>query len=72
MTRSCRYEPDLNATYRELAHAYLGHGQPVSDLNVAKNNEMEADRQVIRWGFEKELKASPHNYLFGSGIVNVF
>jgi hypothetical protein len=56
----------------ELAHAYLGHGQPVSDLNVAKNNEMEADRQVIRWGFEKELKACPHNYLLGNGVANVF
>ena len=56
----------------ELAHAYLGHKQYVPSLSVAKNHEMEADQQVIKWGFEKELRANPDNYLFGNGIENTF
>jgi hypothetical protein len=31
--------------------------------------EKEADRKVIEWGFEKELRATPHNYLFGTGLL---
>jgi hypothetical protein len=47
----------------ELAHLFFEHDAQ-SDL-CAKENE--ADRKVIEWGFEKELRATPHNYLFGSG-----
>jgi hypothetical protein len=47
----------------ELAHLFFEHDAQ-SDL-CAKENE--ADRKVIEWGFEKELRATPHNYLFGTG-----
>ena len=49
----------------ELAHLFFEHDAQ-SDL-CAKENE--ADRKVIEWGFEKELRATPHNYLFGIGLL---
>ena len=45
----------------EMAHAFLEHKAGGLD------NELEADRQVVRWGFEKELRAIPDNYLYGTG-----
>ena len=48
----------------ELAHAFLDHDLSQED----KAKEIEADRQAIKWGFEKELRATPYNYLFGSGF----
>jgi hypothetical protein len=47
----------------ELAHLFFEHDAQ-SDLCKKEN---EADRKVIEWGFEKELRATPHNYLFGTG-----
>jgi hypothetical protein len=46
-----------------LAHLFFEHDAQ-SDL-CAKENQ--ADHKVIEWGFEKELRATPHNYLFGTG-----
>jgi hypothetical protein len=53
----------LYTIVHELAHLFFEHDAQ-SDL-CAKENE--ADRKVIEWGFEKELRATPHNYLFGTG-----
>lgn len=64
-------EPKEIVTYtvaHELAHVYLGHKQYVADLSIAKQNELDADQQVIEWGFKDELLSTPHNYLYGSGI----
>lgn len=75
LSSSVTDSPSSEATYtiaHELAHAYLGHLQLSANLSDAQNNEMEADRQVIKWGFEKELRACPDNYLFGAGIRNIF
>ena len=47
----------------ELAHLFFQH----DGGGRACEQEKEADRKVIEWGFEKELKATPHNYLFGTG-----
>ena len=47
----------------EFAHVYLGHKQLTDDPYV----ELEADKQVIAWGFENELRKSGSSYLYGSG-----
>jgi len=49
----------------ELAHLFFEHDRG----GRACAQEKEADRKVIEWGFEKELKATPHNYLFGTGFL---
>lgn len=45
----------------ELAHCFLEH-----PILGAGECELEADKQVIKWGFEKELRATPWNYLYGN------
>jgi hypothetical protein len=68
-------EPRSVAIYtvaHELSHAFLGHRQHSNSTDAILEKEREADRQVIAWGFEKELKETSHNYLFGSGIQDVF
>ena len=53
----------------ELAHLFFEHDAQ-SELSA---KEEEADRKVIEWGFEKELRATPHNYLFGTGhLLKIF
>jgi Zn-dependent protease with chaperone function len=45
----------------EFAHVFLGHYDRTKWRGG--EGEAEADRQVIRWGLERELKASPSAYL---------
>ena len=56
----------------EIAHAFLGHDSLVRSIEDARNKEIEADTLVIKWGFEKELRACPDNYLYGLGMANTF
>lgn len=49
----------------ELAHALLEHGS--GDMS---EQELEADSQVLKWGFKEELKKTPFNYLTGDGLSN--
>tara|TARA_B100000315_G_scaffold220978_1_gene224045 strand:+ start:364 stop:882 length:519 start_codon:yes stop_codon:yes gene_type:complete len=56
----------------ELAHAFLEHSLGVDSLDIAKEREIEADKKVIEWGFENELKKTPYNYIYGNGIKNIF
>lgn len=49
----------------EFAHVFLGHA--TNDINADKECEKLADRQVIEWGFEEELKKTPYNYIYGEG-----
>jgi len=56
----------------ELAHAFLGHGITGGSMDMLREREIEADQQVIKWGFEKELKADPDNYIYGNGLENTF
>jgi len=52
----------------ELAHLFFEH----DGGGGAYEQEKEADRKVIEWGFEKELRATPHNYLFGTGFLEKY
>ena len=55
----------------ELAHAYLEHSRHVgvSKKEEIREREDEADKQVIKWGFESELKETPWNYIYGEGSI---
>ncbi len=58
-------KPPAEITYiiaHEFAHVFLGHA--TNQINVDKGCEKEADRLVLKWGFEEELKASPFNYIY--------
>jgi len=60
--------PEWEITYtiaHEFAHVFLGHA--TNDINVDRECEKQADRQVIEWGFEEELKKTPYNYIYGEG-----
>ncbi len=56
-------EEILYTIAHELAHLFYEH----DGGGRACEQEKEADRKVIEWGFEEELRATPHNYLFGTG-----
>ena len=49
----------------ELAHLFFEH----DGGGRACAQEKEADKKVIEWGFEKELRGTPNNYLFGTGLL---
>ena len=51
----------------EIAHAYLEHPNAASKVEKSSKREIEADRQVIKWGFESELRHTPFNYIYGTG-----
>ncbi len=47
----------------EFAHVFLGHA--TNRAGSGERDEVEADKKVIEWGFEKELKSSSFNYIYG-------
>ncbi len=51
----------------EIAHVYLEHPKTASKLQKLTEKEIEADKQVIKWGFESELRQTPFNYIYGIG-----
>ena len=57
--------PPHEITYiiaHEFAHVFLGHATNIAEQSA--ECEVEADEQVIEWGFEEELKKSPFNYIY--------
>ena len=46
----------------EFAHVFLGHA--TNQAEQSTECEIEADEQVIQWGFEEELKGSAFNYIY--------
>ncbi len=51
----------------EIAHVYLDHPKTASKLEKFSEKELEADKQVIKWGFESELRQTSFNYIYGTG-----
>lgn len=51
----------------EFAHVFLGHA--TNQSNVDRGCELQTDKQVIKWGFEEELKETPYNYICGKGAI---
>jgi hypothetical protein len=61
-----------NAIYdiaHELAHVYLEHTQSSSGKEEFYQREIDADKQVIKWDFENELRQTPYNYIYGEGTI---
>jgi hypothetical protein len=62
--------PEESAIYiiaHELSHAYLNHSM-LADTEDSRRREIEADEQVIKWGFANELNSEPDNYIYGNGL----
>ena len=51
----------------EIAHVFLEHPKTASKFEKFSEKEIEADKQVIKWGFESELRQTPFNYIYGKG-----
>ena len=54
----------------ELAHVYLEHskfGGAVLSKEDNNKREIDTDKQVIKWGFESELRKSKNNYIYRNG-----
>ncbi len=67
VTRSCRYEPDLNATYRELAEHYEAVIIPARVARPRDKAKVESGvLQVERW----VLAPLRHRTFFGLGELN--
>ena len=65
-------EPKEHALYsiaHELAHVYLEHTQSSSGKEEFYQREIDADKQVIKWDFENELRQTPYNYIYGEGTI---
>lgn len=65
-------EPKNHALYsiaHELAHVYLEHTARSSGKEESFQREGEADKQVIKWDFENELRQTPYNYIYGQGTI---
>lgn len=45
----------------EFAHVFLDHYLPARWRG--RESEVEADRQVVKWGFERQLRQTSSNYL---------
>ncbi len=57
--------PPHEITYiiaHEFAHVFLGHA--TNEMRLDEQCEIEADEQVVKWGFEEELKGSSFNYIY--------
>jgi hypothetical protein len=40
----------------------------LADTEDSRRREIEADEQVIKWGFANELNSEPDNYIYGNGL----
>lgn len=65
-------KPKTNAIYdiaHELAHVYLDHTAFALSHEEFPQREIEADKQVIKWNFEMELRQTPYNNIYGEGRI---
>jgi Zn-dependent protease with chaperone function len=61
----CEPHEILYIIAHEFAHVFLGHHDKT--IWRGHQSEIEADRQVIEWGFEGELRRTYFNYV-GAGV----
>jgi len=64
--------PKKEALYtiaNELAHAYLEHSKHFGtpDIEGLSERVIDADKQVIKWKFESDLRQTPSNFIYGEG-----
>jgi len=53
----------------ELAHVYLDHPKTASMIEEFSEREREADKQLIKWNFESELRQQQFKYTYGEGRI---
>jgi hypothetical protein len=49
----------------ELAHVYLEIPNIESSIEEFMERENQIDKQIIKWGFESELRQTKKNYMYG-------
>ena len=72
LSKDFHKKPKEHALYsiaHELAHVYLEHTQWSSGKEEFYQREIDADKQVIKWDFENELRQTPYNYIYGEGTI---
>ena len=62
-------EEALYTIAHELAQVYLEHPKTASMIEEFSEREIEADKQVIKWNFESELRQAPFNYIYGEKSI---
>jgi hypothetical protein len=53
----------------EFAHVYLEIPNTESKIEEVLERENEIDKQIIKWGFESELRHSKNNYMYGEKSI---
>ena len=53
----------------EFAHVYLEIPNTESKIDEFMEREKEIDKQIIKWGFESELKETKKNYICGEKSI---
>jgi hypothetical protein len=64
-------EQSLVTIAHKLAHAYLEHSKHYGTPRIEgpSEREIEADKQVIRWGFKSKLRKKHFNHIYGDGKI---
>ena len=62
-------EESLYTIAHELAHVYLEHPKTTSRIEEISDRDREADKQVIKWNFDSELRQKQFNYIYGEGRI---
>ena len=66
-------EEALYTLAHEFAHVYLEIPNTESSIEEFMERENEIDKQIIKWGFESELRQTKKNYMYGeNGKQNEF
>jgi hypothetical protein len=53
----------------EFAHVYLEIPNTESEIEEVLERENEIDKQIIKWGFESELRQTKQNYMCGEKSI---
>ena len=51
----------------ELAHVYLEHPKTAAMIEELSDHEREAEKQVIKWNFESDLRQTKLHHIHGEG-----
>ena len=62
-------EEALYTLAHEFAHVYLEIPNTESRIEEFMERENEIDKQIIKWGFESELRQTKKNYMCGEKIL---
>ena len=62
-------EEALYTLAHEFAHVYLEFPNTESRIEEFMDRENKIDKQIIKWGFESELRQTKKNYMYGEKSI---